>query len=375
VSMEQALKETLRQLVAVDTTSSRPNAPLVDLLEPRLAALGFRCERMSYVDAAGVPKVNLLARYGTFEVAKLALVGHTDCVPYDPAWTDALDLTERGGRLYGRGACDTKAFIACALHAVERVRRDGLLVMFTADEEVGCVGARKLVDASTGKARYAIVGEPTSLTPIRAHKGYCLAEVEVRGKEGHSAYPDTGASAIFRAARFLEQLEKRSLGELRAVPLQDPAFDPPYTTVNVGLINGGKAKNIIPGRCRFIVEWRPLPAQDVDHVTRMLEDIVAELRRSDSSLEVDIQVHREDRGVDTSPASEVVKFLAAQSGNAPSTVAFGTEAPHLTALGAETVVFGPGDIKNAHQTGEFVPVDELLRCEAILEKALEHFLS
>jgi acetylornithine deacetylase len=374
VSMEQGLKETLRQLVAVDTTSSRSNAPLVDLVEPRLRALGFQCERMNYVDAAGVPKVNLLARYGTFEVARLALVGHTDCVPYDPAWTDALTLTERDGRLYGRGACDTKAFIACALHAVERVRRDGLLVMFTADEEVGCVGARKLVDASTGKARYAIVGEPTSLTPIRAHKGYCLAEVEVRGKEGHSAYPDTGASAIFRAARFLEQLERRSLGELRAVPLQDPAFDPPYTTVNVGLIHGGKAKNVIPGRCRFIVEWRPLPTQDVDHVTRMLEDIVAELRRSDASLEVDIQVHREDRGVDTSPASEVVKFLAAQSGNAPSTVAFGTEAPHLTALGAEAVVFGPGDIKNAHQTGEFVPVEELLRCEAILERALEHFL-
>ncbi len=374
MSMEQGLKETLRQLVAVDTTSSRSNAPLVDLVEPRLRALGFQCERMNYVDAAGVPKVNLLARYGTFEVARLALVGHTDCVPYDPAWTDALTLTERDGRLYGRGACDTKAFIACALHAVERVRRDGLLVMFTADEEVGCVGARKLVDASTGKARYAIVGEPTSLTPIRAHKGYCLAEVEVRGKEGHSAYPDTGASAIFRAARFLEQLERRSLGELRAVPLQDPAFDPPYTTVNVGLIHGGKAKNVIPGRCRFIVEWRPLPTQDVDHVTRMLEDIVAELRRSDASLEVDIQVHREDRGVDTSPASEVVKFLAAQSGNAPSTVAFGTEAPHLTALGAEAVVFGPGDIKNAHQTGEFVPVEELLRCEAILERALEHFL-
>ncbi|MEN9800513.1 MAG: hypothetical protein RL653_4210 [Pseudomonadota bacterium] len=375
MSMEQGLKETLRQLVAVDTTSVRPNGPLVDILEPRLRALGFSCERVAYVDAAGVPKVNLLARYGTFEVAKLALVGHTDCVPFDPAWAEALTLTERGGRLYGRGACDTKAFIACALHAVERVRKDGLLLAFTADEEVGCVGARRLVELEVGKARYAIVGEPTSLTPIRAHKGYCLAEVEVRGKEGHSAYPDTGASAIFRAARFLEQLEKRSLGELRAVPLQDPDFDPPFTTVNVGLIQGGKAKNVIPGRCRFIVEWRPLPSQDVDHVTRMLESIVSELRASDATLEVDIQVHREDRGVNTSPASRVVTFLQAQSGNAPATVAFGTEAPHLTALGAETVVFGPGDIKNAHQTGEFVPVDELVRCEAILEKALEHFLS
>src|SRR5207248_1228327 len=124
---------------------------------------------------------------------------------------------------------------------------------------LGCVGAKKLADSNVAHPRYAIVGKPTSLRPIRANKGYCLAEVEVLGKEGHSAYPESGASAIYRAARFLERLEKLSNGILRQQT--DSQFTPPFTTVNVGLISGGRAKNIIPGACRFTLEWRPLPSQ------------------------------------------------------------------------------------------------------------------
>lgn len=371
--MREPLKETLTKLVSIDSTSSRPNAPMIDYLEARLRSAGFHCARHGYKDEAGVDKTNLIARFGKFDVAKLALVGHTDCVPFDPAWREALTLTEKDDKFFGRGACDTKAFIACALFAAERHKRDGLMLVFTADEEVGCTGAKKLVTANEGRARFAIVGEPTSLTPIRAHKGYCTAEVEIHGREGHSAYPESGASAIFRAARFLKLLEERSNGELRAKQHQDAEFDPPFTSVNVGTIAGGKAKNIIPGSCRFIVEWRPIPRQDKNHVAALLHDIVNELRQSDADYKATIHVNRLDRGVDTRPDSEVVKFLVQQSGNTPKTVAFGTEAPQLTELGAEAVVFGPGDIRNAHKTGEFVPVSELVRCEEILEAAVAKF--
>ncbi|MBJ6761383.1 acetylornithine deacetylase [Myxococcaceae bacterium JPH2] len=370
-----ALRAILTDLVALDTTSSRPNAPLIDYAQAKLEAAGFSCERQRYTDDAGVEKFNLVAVKGGSGRASLALVGHSDCVPFDAAWTDALRLTERDGRLYGRGACDTKGFIACALHAATRVDaarlNAPLMVVLTADEEVGLVGAKKLVQAGLGRARHAIVGEPTRLVPVRANKGYCLAEVEVLGKEGHSAYPDTGASAIFRAGRFLQRLEQLATTVLREEV--DEGFQPPFTTVNVGVIQGGKAKNIIPGACRFVVEWRPIPNQPPERVSELLERIRQELVRDEPAFEAHIRVVRTDRGVNTSADAEVVRFLVDASGHAPETVPFGTEAPQLTQLGAEAVVFGPGDIRVAHQTGEYVPVEDLVRCEAALARAVEHF--
>lgn len=370
-----SLQETLAALVAIDTTSSRSNHAIIALLEARLARAGFTVSRHEYKDEAGVAKANLLARKGDGgPVADLALVGHTDCVPFDPEWKEALLLTEREGKLYGRGACDTKAFVACALHAAEQARLGAgksLQLIFTADEEVGCVGAKQLALAGLGKARHAIVGEPTSLRPIQANKGYCLGEVELRGREGHSAYPESGASAIFRAGRFLKKLEERALGELRVQT--DTRFSPPFTTVNVGLIQGGKAKNIIPGLCRFTVEWRPIPGQPVTHVKEVLEAIAAECRLEEPDFDVTVRALRMDRGFDTSAQSELLRFLVEQSGQQPETVAFGTEGPQMVELGAEPVVIGPGDIRTAHRTGEYVPIDELHRCEAILRAAVAHF--
>ena len=369
------LQSLLAQLVSIDTTSTRPNAPLLDVLEPRLTALGFRCVRHRYQDEAGVEKANLLARFGERDaIPELALVGHTDCVPFDAGWTEALKLTERDGRLYGRGSCDTKAFVACAVVAAEATKgrlKKPLLLCFTADEEVGCYGAKQLVNAKVGQSIRAIVGEPTSLTPIRANKGYCLAEVEIAGKEGHSAYPETGASAIFRAGRFLTRLEAFSRGELRAEV--DPDFSPPCTTLNVGLISGGKAKNIIPGACKLTLEWRPIPNQPVEHVLRASEKILDVCRAEEPAWLASIKPLRMDRGFATPPEDELVRFLVEASGHPPETVAFGTEGPQMVELGSVPVVFGPGDIKNAHQTGEFVPIDELNRCAEILQQAILKF--
>jgi acetylornithine deacetylase len=375
--MSDALRSFLAELVAIDSTSTRPNAPIIDALERRLTASGFACERLRYVDDAGVPKQNLLARLnfaGSGDLAELALVGHSDCVPFDPAWTEALTLTERDGNLYGRGACDTKAFIACAVTAAERVRaqlKRPVLLAFTADEELGCVGAKKLVEAGRALTKRAIIGEPTSLRPIRANKGYCLAEVEVRGKEGHSAYPDTGASAVFRAARLLGKLEAYALTGLRVQ--RDETFAPSHASLNVGLISGGKAKNVIPGQVRFTLEWRPLPSQAVEEVLHTVRALIAECVRDEPGFEATITPLRMDRGYDTRADADVVQFLAQRSGKAPDTVAFGTEGPQLAALGAVPVVFGPGDITVAHQTGEHVPMGELARAGEILEAALIHF--
>jgi acetylornithine deacetylase len=368
------LQQTLKELVAIDSTSTRSNAEVISYLEGRLQPLGFGCQRHAYRDEQGQEKINLLCLRGEGR-PELALVGHSDCVPFDAGWTRALELTLEGGKLYGRGACDTKGFIAAALIALEGFPRQAqakpLMALFTADEELGCVGAKRLVDAGVGRARFAIVGEPTSLHPVRANKGYCLAEVDVFGKEGHSAYPDVGANAIFHASRFLRRLEDATEHALRAE--QDPSFEPPFTTVNVGTISGGKAKNVIPGLCRFVVEWRPIPSQPVDRVAQLLESMAAELGEEDPQVDIRVRILRMDRGVDTKASSEVVQFIAHQSGHTPQTVPFGTEAPMLTDLGAEAVVFGPGDIRVAHRTGEFVPVDELVRCEQILGRALRHF--
>jgi acetylornithine deacetylase len=375
--MSDALLSLLKELVAIDSTSTRPNAPIIDLLDRRLSAAGFACERQRYVDDAGVEKVNLLARLNTAgptDLAELALVGHSDCVPFDPAWKEALTLTERDGLLYGRGACDTKAFIACAVTAAERVRaklKKPVLLAFTADEELGCVGAKKLVEAGRALTRRAIIGEPTSLRPIRANKGYCLAEVEVRGREGHSAYPDTGASAVFRAARLLGKLESYAMTGLRVQ--RDETFAPSHASLNVGLISGGKAKNVIPGQVRFTLEWRPLPSQAVEEVLHTVERLIAECAREEPGFEATIKPLRMDRGYDTRADADVVQFLSAQSGKATDTVSFGTEGPQLAALGAVPVVFGPGDITVAHQTGEHVPKAELVRAAEILEAALLHF--
>ncbi|MBI5477581.1 MAG: acetylornithine deacetylase [Deltaproteobacteria bacterium] len=371
--MSDRLVELLAELVAIDSTSTRSNVPVIDALELRLSALGFACERVRYADEAGVEKANLLARVGD-GLPELALVGHTDCVPIDVTWTDALRLSERDGNLYGRGACDTQTFIAAAVTAAVKAKarlHRPLLLVFTADEELGCEGAKQLVEAKKGHCRRAIIGEPTGLTPIRANKGYCLADVEVRGAEGHSAYPDQGASAIFRAARLLAKLEAYAKGPLRAAT--NPAFAPPFPTLNVGLLSGGKARNVIPGACRFTVEWRPLPGQAVEAVLRDVERLRDECAREEPGFEASVTPLRMDQGYDTPAGADVVEFLARETGKAAACVAFGTEGPQLVQLGATPVVFGPGDIAAAHRTGEHVPRAQLERAAAVLEAAILHF--
>jgi acetylornithine deacetylase len=369
--------ETLKDLVAIDSVSQRSNAEIVSYLAARCEAAGLNVTRYPYIDDAGVEKINLIAQTSVGDSThsvELALVGHTDTVPYHPAWIEALRLTEKDGKLLGRGACDTKAFIAAALTAVEGLDLSemikSLALVFTADEEIGCLGAKRLALARAFTARYAIVGEPTSLQPMRAGKGYCLAEVIVRGREAHSAYPQIGASAIFCAARLIGRIEKIS-DELKQD--QRAGFDPPYSTMNVGLIKGGTAKNIIPGECSFTLEWRTIPGQDSNYALNLVRAAAADLLEQNPDCVCEIDAARADESFETSADSALVQFLAETSGKSPGTVAFGTEAPSLIDLGAEAVVFGPGDIRVAHRTGEFVPIAQLNSCVEILSQAIQRF--
>jgi acetylornithine deacetylase len=367
------IKEILADLVSIDSVSSRSNAEVVEYLERRCGPLRLITRRFPYKDEHGVEKINLVALTHDVPEVELALVGHTDTVPYDPNWSEATNLTERDRKLYGRGACDTKGFIAAALTAMENVKPSKpLALVFTADEETGLVGAKKLAQAQPLRVRYSIVGEPTSLRPIRAGKGYSLAEVIVKGREAHSAYPALGASAVFRAARLINRLESIAI-QLRED--QHAAFDPPYTTLNVGLIHGGSAKNVLAGECRFTLEWRPIPTQPSEHVLELLNTAIAEEMKADPDFQCVVDASRQDTGFETAPGSPLVQLLQKATGKEAGTVAFGTEAAQMMALGAEAVVIGPGDIREAHRTGEFVPVDELEQCAEVLRQSIQQLCS
>lgn len=368
--------ETLAKLVAIDSVSSRSNVEIVDYLAHRSEAAGFTTKRIPYTDDKGIEKVNLIAIKGVefrdgLQV-ELALVGHTDTVPYDPNWEDALRLTERDGKLFGRGACDTKAFIAAALTAAETIDleklRQPLALIFTADEEIGLIGAKQLAELEAIHPRYAIVGEPTSLRPMRAGKGYCLAEILITGREGHSAYPALGTSAVFGGARLVNEIQK--IGE-QLESHQHPAFDPPFTTLNVGLIRGGTAKNVIPGECRMTLEWRPIPGQEPGRLLELLTAAIEKEKLRDAEFVCEVDAARADEGFETAPDCRLVTLLEELTGQTAGTVAFGTEAAQMTQLGAEAVVMGSGDIRVAHRTGEFVPSDELRRCVEILGRAVQ----
>jgi acetylornithine deacetylase len=367
--------EILRSLVAIPSVSRLSNRPLIEWVQHRLTGVGWHHRVVSYRDSGGIDKLNLIASphplpQGTIH-AHLALVCHTDTVPFDPSWPEATTLLERNGMLHGCGACDVKGFLACMIAAAERLDaarpRLPLVFVFTADEEIGCRGARFLLREGVLQARYAIVGEPTSLVPARAGKGYGLAEVHIAGRSAHSAFPEAGRSAILAAMRMIGEIE-----ELRIALQSDrnDAFSPPWTTINIGEIHGGTAKNIVPAACDFLVEWRPIPSQPPESVGTELQRIAAALSRD--GIDISVHIARAESGFETPLASPL---LAALSAAAPTTLSFGSEAPWLARMGAEAVVFGPGSMLTAHSPAECVPLHELDTCINILLAAIERICS
>ncbi len=357
--------EILLDLVAIPSVSAMSNQAVIEYASPFFIPAQWNVEPHPYRDAAGIEKINLVAttRGGTPGEAELALVCHTDTVPYLDDWTEAVHPAVRNGKLYGRGSCDVKGFLACVLETVAgldaaRLSKP-LAVVLTADEEIGCAGAKRLAARKAIQARYTLVGEPTGLRPVYAGKGYALAEIVVRGREAHSAFPARGRSAIFDAARVVGRLE-RVAAKLAA--RKNPAFDPPFTTLNVGLIHGGTAKNIVAGECRITVEWRPVPGQDAKWPARLIAREIAALHAKFPGLDATLNVLRLDPPFEPSPSRHLVKTLESLSRKKAATVSFGTEAAHLRMPGGEAAVFGPGDMGVAHKSGEYVPVKDLALC-------------
>jgi acetylornithine deacetylase len=371
----------LAALIRIPSVSALTNRPVVEFVANLLRPRGWRLRELPYQDAAGVEKVNLLTTppwqtLNDFSV-DLALVCHTDTVPYSADWDEAVDPQVIEGAMHGCGACDVKGFLACLLASLlntpETHFASTVALVLTAEEEIGCVGARHLLEAGLLRPRHVLVGEPTSLRPARAGKGYGLAEVRVFGKEAHSAHPAQGVSAIYRAARLIGKIEQFA-ESLRRSPVVEEAriFDPPYTTFNVGTIEGGTAKNILAGECRFLLEWRTLPGDPMGQIPDRVQQMVKELRNDDLDYRYEMKVLREQPGFETPACSPLVRRWTEISGHEAIGVPFGTEAPLMSTLAEDTIVVGPGDMRTAHSPRECVPLTELDLCVAWLAKLLEN---
>jgi acetylornithine deacetylase len=366
------VQELLTDLIRIPSVSALSNHPVIDYIVETLDPKIWNLCRLSYRDAAGIPKQNLLATRNPNwdQPIELALVCHTDTVPYSDDWKEAISPAINDGKLFGRGACDVKGALACILRAASETtdRPRSLALVFTADEEIGCIGAKRLQAEKPIRPRFCIVSEPTQLRPVVAGKGYGLGEILIQGTEAHSALPNLGRSAIYDAALFINRV-KSFASQLEQG--KNDAFDPPFTTLNIGTIHGGTAKNIIPGECRMLLEWRPIPGEAPDRIEREVDQILADLKRADPGFVAAFKVLRSDPGFKTDPDSELSKLLERLGQASATTVSYGTEAPYFDQLGAETVVFGPGDMKAAHRSGEYVSLVELERGTDLLVQVIQ----
>lgn len=371
--------EMLRKLIAFPTVSRDSNLALIhfirDTLEPFDAEM-----RVTYDDGKG--KANLFATLGPRGQPGIALSGHTDVVPTEgQSWdTDPFALIEKDGRLYGRGASDMKGFIACVLALVpefmERGLKTPLHLAFSYDEEVGCIGVGRLISdlqRAGIRPRSCIVGEPTEMRPVIAHKGKRGYRCTVRGLAGHSAYTPHGVNAVEYAAEavaFLKNLARR----LRDQGPYDRGFDVAHTTVHTGVIEGGTALNVIPHTCVFDFEFRHLPGDDPDRLLHEFEDYLKsrlepEMRALHAAAGFVIEPLSAIPVLDTGLETEVVALAQELAGSAEiGKVSFGTEASQFHRAGIPTVVCGPGSIAQAHKPNEYVTVEQIARCEEFLRR-------
>ena len=365
----------LERLLAFDTTSRESNLALIDFIDDYLGSAGIATQRF-YDETRG--KANLLARLGPAGDGGVMLSGHTDVVPVDgQAWTvPPFRATRRDGRIYGRGSADMKGFLACVLAAVPDFLaaqlRMPLWLAFSYDEEVGCLGVRSLVEhlrASPEKPAMCIIGEPTQMKPVYGHKGKLAVRCAVEGHACHSAYAPQGVNAITYAAKLINRLSSLGVALARR---QDPRFDPPFSTAQAGIIQGGSALNIVPQSCQFDFEIRHLPDDSADETVDALrryasEELLAEMRQVAGGSNIIFQELSRYPGLLTDPQSEFARWLAQWSGSDDfTTVAFGTEGGLFDAVGVATLICGPGSMDQGHKPDEFVCEEQLSRCMMML---------
>lgn len=354
--------EHLSRMIRIQSPSALSNRPLVNYAANCLRDAGWSTRELPYRDAAGIEKVNLIAAPPGQNVeasaVDLVFMCHTDTVPYASDWHDALNPVVDAGLLHGCGSCDVKGFLACLLAAAAQSNAfvPGLRIVLTAEEEIGCIGATRLLEQGALRPRRLVIGEPTSLHPARAGKGYCLAEVTVYGREAHSAHPRQGVSAIYHAARLIRAIEDLTVALAEE---RHPFFDPAWTTINIGTIEGGTAKNVVPGFCRFQLEWRPVPGQAPDRVLSEVVQMIAQLQRVDADFRAEVRSVRQQSGFETREDAPLVRHLESLTDQPAVSIPFGSEASIFAAVAEEIVVLGPGDMRTAHSSRECVPIAEL----------------
>ena len=373
--------EMLAELVRFDTTSRNSNLPLIEFVEAYLDAQEVPHFRVDY---EGGRKTNLYATIGPDMAGGIVFSGHTDVVPVDGQdWaSDPFTLTERDGKLYGRGACDMKGFIAVALALVPRLKQMKLKtpihLAFSCDEEVGCKGVRPLVahlNEQLNKPRAAFIGEPTMMKVVNAHKSAVTFLTEVKGHEAHSSLTNQGVNAIMVAGEVISEISQIRK-ELIAIGDPTHRFNPPYSTIHVGVISGGTAKNIIPRHCEFTWETRLLPTADHELVPKRMEALRLKLEPEMKAVAQDVGIAtrstNEVPGLRPEDGSEAERLaLHAAGANATHAVSYCTEAGLFQQIGIPSVICGPGDIAHAHKPDEFVSVEQMQACEKYLWKLAE----
>jgi acetylornithine deacetylase len=375
-------RDLLAQLVRFDTTSRESNLALIDFVRTYLQGHGVACE---LVFNEHKNKANLLATIGPADVPGIVLSGHTDGVPVDgQRWSVApFDLTEKDGKLYGRGTADMKGYIACVLACVPALVRASLRmpvhIALSYDEEVGCLGVRSLIErfhAQPVKPLLCVIGEPTELKPVLGHKGKLAVRCDVQGAACHSAYAPSGVNAIEYAACLIRELVR--LGEeLKAPQHQNAAFDPPFATVQTGVMSGGKALNIVPQQCSFDFEVRSLPTQDpwqVAHQLRLYAEqtLLPAMQAVSAQCAIGFSELSSYPGLATSSQSQAAEWVAQFCGSQDfGTVAFGSEGGLFDQAGIPTVVCGPGSMEQGHKADEFISLQQLDACDRMLERVVE----
>jgi acetylornithine deacetylase len=373
----------LETLVALDTTSCSSNLALLGFVESLLDQHGVPHHRDP--DPTGT-KANLVARIGPDVPGGVVLTGHTDCVPVEgQPWTrDPFTLTRDGDKLYGRGTTDMKGFLAVVLAALpELVAADlqrPIILVLTYDEEIGTVGAPSAVTAllaTHARPEIVIVGEPTSMEVVNAHKGVRAWTTSVEGLDGHSSQPQYAANAVAALARIATYID--DLATLHRERAADPRFTPPYTTFNLATVHGGQAINIVPRRAELTWEYRPVPADDSDalrdEVERFArEEVLPRLRAATGVGEITFRSDAAAKGLDAEvdgPAERLVRELTGYDGPG-RTVPFGTDGGHFQLAGLSTVVCGPGSIDQAHQPDEWIEIAQLDACAGFVNRLLAH---
>ena len=371
--------DILRDLVAFPTVSTDSNLDMITYLAEQMGALGARV--LITRDESGA-KANLFVTLGPDAAGGVLLSGHTDVVPVtDQDWsTDPFTLIEADGRLYGRGTCDMKGFVAAAVALTESLNPAHLTrplhLAFTYDEETGCLGARNLVTELRHQGivpDIAIIGEPTEMRVIEGHKGCFEYSTHFTGLEGHGSAPELGVNAAEYAVRYVMRLMQLR-DELKSRAPASSRFDPAWTTINIGRVAGGVAHNVIAGKAEVDWEMRPVQGPDADFVKTEIDrycrdDLLPAMRAVHPDAGITLTTISEIAGLQPMLQNAARDLVTELTGaNSADLVAFGTEAGLFQELGSDAVVCGPGSILQAHKPDEYVSVDQLAACLAMLEK-------